>query len=158
MNYYREYQNTDAFSKYHETLVNYINTLSEDALLSLFNELMREIRYPEIYRMNEIDDIFYGLSFTEALDQIDKDGFNLSDNYIRFDDTYACWESYDNIYDAGGFDIDPDFMAGELLNLDISRYTEIQDEYILSVITSCEEEAGEEIQKRRDLEQAVNSN
>lgn len=150
MNYYREFNQTQAFELYKDILTRYIESMEEGQKVALFNELRRDINCEQIHFTSEIDDLFYGLSFTEAYEMIDHDSFDFSDDYMMYDETYGLWRTYCRPEDCTT-EYDSEDMASELLNLDISKYTEISDSHILWLIGECEREAGHEIAVREQL-------
>lgn len=151
MDYLREYTNSDAFEHYKNLLSAYISGMEDDDFLNLYNELSRELRRSEVFMMDAFNYLMEGYTALEVLDHVNINCFDSSDAFVMCDETYDEWYSfnYEDLHDPCYVpDCDADSMAYELLNLDISKYTEITDRVVLIMIHDCEEDAGAEIDAR----------
>ena len=77
-------------SKYSELKQMALDILKEDDII--FEKCVDEvIRWDgtfadyEVFSMDELDEMFYGCSLTDFLNKVDKDSFNLSDDYWTYD-------------------------------------------------------------------------
>ena len=99
-----------------DAIIEFLETLDDEETRDMWNEFQRAYRYEdEVFTVAEVENDFLGdLTFREALEAIDKDEFDLDDDWAV--NTIYGWKTFSDLFDV----VD----LGEL-----ARYIENEEEF-----------------------------
>ena len=115
----------------HSKIIEVLDMLEDDEIIYMWNERCKTYRYDdeEIHPMYELDDFFGSMSFSDALNQIDTNSFDLNDDYFYFS-CYGCKTLYD-VYDVVDIEELADYIEDEedaFGNIDLEEIFEEDEE------------------------------
>lgn len=83
-----------------EKIMEVLQSMDDETTREMWNEYQQAYRYEdEVYTVAEVEDAFLGdLTFREALEAIDKDEFDLDDEYAV--NTIYGWKTFNDLFDV----------------------------------------------------------
>lgn len=108
----------------YERIMEVLQEMDDEEILEMWNEYQRDYRYEEeIYSVDEVCECFLNdLRFAEALEAIDRDEFDLSDDYAV--NTIYGWKTFSDLYDV----VDLGDLAGYIDNEEENfNYPELEE-------------------------------
>lgn len=111
-----------------EKIMEVLQEMDDDAILEMWNEFQRDYRYEdEVYTLGEVLDGFLNdLTFAEALEAIDKDEFNLSDDYAV--NTIYGWKTFCDIFEVVDLGDLADYIENEQETFNYPELEELFEE------------------------------
>lgn len=111
-----------------ERIIEFLETMDEEDIREMWNEYQRDYRYEdEVYTVSEVEDAFLGdLTFREALEAIDKDEFDLDDDYAV--NTIYGWKTFCDIFEVVDLGDLADYIENEREDFDYPELEEILEE------------------------------